>query len=84
MSSARFIGKVSKHSALTSTETVTFIKDGERGVWGGGGTRRVYTYRYTVTTRMTPALRWAAVRVILMFIVKVRKSDKTVSTDHNF
>ena len=21
-----------------------------------------YTYRYTVTTRMTPALRWAAMR----------------------
>ena len=26
-----------------------------------------YTYRYTVTTRMTPALRWAAVTDILMF-----------------
>ena len=26
-----------------------------------------YTYRYTVTTRMIPALRWAAVRAILMF-----------------
>ena len=25
------------------------------------------TYRYTVTTRMAPALRWAAMRVILMF-----------------
>ena len=25
------------------------------------------TYRYTVTTRMTPALRWAAMRAILMF-----------------
>ena len=24
-------------------------------------------YRYTVTTRMTPALRWAAMRAILMF-----------------
>ena len=24
-------------------------------------------YRYTVTTRMTPALRWAATRAILMF-----------------
>ena len=30
--------------------------DGERG--------RLYTYRYTVTTRMTPALRWAAKRAI--------------------
>ena len=26
-----------------------------------------YTYRYAVTTRMTPALRWAAMRAILMF-----------------
>ena len=26
-----------------------------------------YTYRYTVTTRMTPALRWAVMRAILMF-----------------
>ena len=30
----------------------------------GGG---LYTYRYTVTTRMTYALRWAAMRAILMF-----------------
>ena len=28
---------------------------------------RLYTYRYFVITRMTPALRWAAMRVILMF-----------------
>ena len=26
-----------------------------------------YTYRYIVTTRMIPALRWAAMRAILMF-----------------
>ena len=26
-----------------------------------------YTYRYTVTTRMIPALRWAMTRAILMF-----------------
>ena len=32
---------------------------------GEGG--RLYTYRYTVTTRMTSALRWAAMRAILMF-----------------
>ena len=25
------------------------------------------TYRYTVTTRVTPVLRWAAMRAILMF-----------------
>ena len=27
----------------------------------------IYTYRYTVTTRMIPALRWAVMRAILMF-----------------
>ena len=39
---------------------------GRRG-YGGGGRGRLYTYRYTVTTRMTFALRWAAMRAILMF-----------------
>ena len=34
---------------------------------GGGGGGRLYTYRYTVTIRMTYALRWAAMRAILMF-----------------
>ena len=36
-------------------------------VWRWGKRERLYTYRYTVTTRMTPALRWAAVRAVLMF-----------------
>ena len=49
---------------------------------GGGGT--LYTYRYTVTTRMTPALRWAAVRAVLMIHNCEGQSHKTVSTDHNF
>ena len=35
--------------------------------YGGGRRGRFYIYRYTVTTRVTPALRWAAVRAILMF-----------------
>ena len=34
---------------------------------GGGGRGRLYTLRYTVTTRMTPALRWAEMRAVLMF-----------------
>ena len=42
-----------------------------------------YTYLYTVTTRMTPALRWAAMRAILMFHNCEGQSHKTVSTDHN-
>ena len=28
---------------------------------------RIYTYHYTVTTRITSALRWAAMTAILMF-----------------
>ena len=43
-----------------------------KGVWRWGGGRwmeggRLYNYRYTVTTRMIPALRWAAMKAILMF-----------------
>ena len=46
------------------------IRDREKGGRGYGGGRRgggFYTYLYTVITRMTPALRWAAMRAILMF-----------------
>ena len=67
---------------LTSTEAIWLIRDGdkwegrgmevgEEGVggegYGGGGRGRLYTCCYTVTTRMTSALRWAAMRAILMF-----------------
>ena len=38
------------------------IRDGEKE-----GEGDYITYRYTVTTRMTSALRWAAIRAILMF-----------------
>ena len=44
--------------------------DGETGEGGmevGEEGRKLYTYRYTVTTRMILALRWAAMRAILMF-----------------
>ena len=34
---------------------------------GGGGGGGVYAYRYTVTTKMIPALRLAAMRAILTF-----------------
>ena len=37
------------------------------GGGGGGGGGRLYTYGYTVTTKMTSALRWVAMRTILMF-----------------
>ena len=36
------------------------------------------------TTRMTPALRWTAMRVILIFHNCEGQSHKTVSTDINF
>ena len=64
------------------------IRDGEKGergyVGGGGGGGGLYTYRYTVPTRMTSALRWAAMRAILIFHNCEGRSHKTVSTDHNF
>ena len=47
--------------------------------YGGGRRGRLYIYRYTVTTRMIPALRWAAMRAILMFHNCEEQSRKTVS-----
>ena len=55
----------------------------EEGLWRWGR-GRLYTYRYTVTTRITSALRWAAMRAILMFSNCEGQSHKTVSTNHNF
>ena len=45
------------------------ISDGGRRGKGslGVGEECDYTYRYTVTTWMTPALRWAVMRAILTF-----------------
>ena len=40
-------------TCLTSTETIRLIRDGV-WKWGRG---RLYTYRNTVTTRMTSALK---------------------------
>ena len=40
------------------------------------------TCRYTVTTRTASALRWAAMRAILMFHNCEGQSHKTVSTDN--
>ena len=46
----------------SSTEAMRLIRGGE---WGGMGVGILV--RYTVTTRKTPALRWAAMRAILVF-----------------
>ena len=45
------------------------IRDGEKGEGGMevGGGEIIYLSLYTVTTRMTSALRWAAMRAILRF-----------------
>ena len=62
------------------------IRDGGRGGgegYGGEGRRRLYTYGNIVTTTVTPALRWAAMRAILMFHNCEGQSHKTVSTNHN-
>ena len=54
-------------------------------VGGGGGGERLYTYRYTVTTRMTPALSWAPMTAIFMFHDYCEgQGHKTVSTNHSF
>ena len=51
-------------------KTTRLIRDGEKGGGRGdmeeGEEGRIYTYCYTVTARMTPALRWAVMRAILM------------------
>ena len=65
------------------------IRDGEKRVeglwrWGEREIIYIYTYRYAVTTRTTPALKWAVMRAILMFHNCEGQSHKTVSTDHNF
>ena len=75
------VGHISKWTwCLMSTETIRLIRDREKGVWRWS---RLYTYCYTVTTRMTSALRWAVMTAILMFHNCEGQSHKTVSTDHN-
>ena len=50
---------------FTSTETIRLIRDGQMEMGEEGHYK--YTHRYTVTTKVTPALRWAAMRAVLMF-----------------
>ena len=53
--------------------------------YGGGGRGRLCTCRYTVTTRMIPALRWVAMRAILMFQWEVmdKVTRQCPLTNHN-
>ena len=49
-------------------KTIRLINGGEKGEgYGGGRIGILYTYHYTVITRMTPTLRRAAMRAILIF-----------------
>ena len=48
-------------------------------VGGGVGWVGLYTYHYTVTTGMTSALRWAAMRAILMFHNSLILRDKVTT-----
>ena len=57
---------------LNVHKTIRLIRDGEKG--GGGGVWKwgvegdyIPIATVTVTTRMIPALRWAAMSAILMF-----------------
>ena len=55
------------YSHVTLPITESFVLDHQTGqAFMVSGRVRVYTYRYTVTTRMT-SLRWAAMRAVLMF-----------------
>ena len=42
-------------------------EEGGKGVWRWEERETIYLSLYTVTTRMIPALKWAAMRAILMF-----------------
>ena len=58
---------------------------GEGGMEVGEEGDYIHIATLSPLTRMTAALRWAAMRAILMFhLVIVRDCHKTVSTDHNF
>ena len=71
---------------LNVHRTIRLIRDGETGGRGYGGEERgrLYTYRYTVTTRTT-ALRWPATNES-HFNVSLIVRDKVtrVSTNYNF
>ena len=48
------------------------------------GEREIIIIPTATLSPITSALRWAAMRAILMFHTSEGQSHKTVSTDHNF
>ena len=50
---------------------------------GGGGRGGIEVGEEGYTTGMSPALRWAAMSIMLMFDCE-GQGHKMVSTDHNF
>ena len=67
-----------------STETIRLIRDGEKGGVSMWGEKEIINLSLHCPTRITSALRWAAMRAILMFHDYCEgQSHKTVSTDHN-
>ena len=60
--------EVSKvNMVLTSTDTTRLIRDGGGGMEVGGEGDYIPIATLSSLTRMIPALRWAAMRAILMF-----------------
>ena len=75
---------------LNVHRTIRLIRDGSdkggRG-YGGGGRRRLYTYRYTVTTEKNDScIKMGSDKshFNVSLIVRDKVTNKTVSTDHNF
>ena len=72
-----------------STEATRLIKDGEKGPggggYGGGGRGRLYTYRYTVITRMTPESKMGSAEshFNVSLIVRDKVTRQLVSTNHD-
>ena len=61
-------GRLEQTAQMMSDEVNMMLNvQGGGGGMEGGGRGRLYTYHYTVPTRMIPALRWAAMRAISMF-----------------
>ena len=66
--STETVGSLGTGAQDLDFNTAPGLRYGGWGVGGwGSGEERLYTCRYIVTTRMTPALRRAAMRAILMF-----------------